>query len=80
MIGGNWSTGPRVQWRHRHGAIQAEAARPIGNHLVEARPACRVITEAGIQPRVRANLNVRVPELAITCGARDPNDGCCLTR
>jgi hypothetical protein len=30
----------------RHGAIQAEAARLIGNHLVEARPDCRVVTEA----------------------------------
>jgi Uma2 family endonuclease len=59
----------------RHGAIQAEAARLIGNHLVEARPACRVITEAGIQPKVRANLNVRVPDLAVTCGAWDPDDG-----
>jgi Uma2 family endonuclease len=59
----------------RHGAIQAEAARLIGNHLVETRPACRLVTEAGIQPRVRANLNVRGPDLAITCGAWNPDDG-----
>ena len=38
----------------------------------EARPLCRVITEAGIQPKVRANLNVRVPDLAVTCAAWDP--------
>ena len=50
----------------RHGAIQAEAARLIGNHLVEKRPACRLVTEAGVPPKVRANLNVRVPDLAIT--------------
>ena len=50
----------------RHGAIQAQAARLIGNHLVETRPACRLVTEAGVQPKVRANLNVRVPDLAIT--------------
>jgi Uma2 family endonuclease len=56
-------------------AIQAEAARLIGNHLVEVRPACRLVTEAGIQPKVRANLNVRVPDLAITCGAWNPDDG-----
>lgn len=56
----------------RHGAIQAEAARLIGNHLVESRPAGRVITEAGIQPKVRANLNVRVPDLAVVCAAWDP--------
>jgi Uma2 family endonuclease len=59
----------------RHGAIQAEATRLIGNRLAELRPACRVITEAGIQPKVRANLNVRVPDLAVTCTEWDPDDG-----
>jgi Uma2 family endonuclease len=51
----------------RHGAIQAEAARLIGNHLLAERPACRVVTEPGVRPRVRADHNVRVPDLAITC-------------
>jgi Uma2 family endonuclease len=51
----------------RHGAIQSESARLIGNNLAESRPACRVITEPDIQPKVRANLNVRVPDLAVTC-------------
>jgi Uma2 family endonuclease len=58
----------------RHGAIQAEVARLIGNHLAESRPACRVITEAGIQPKVRSDLNVRVPDLAVTCAGWDPNE------
>jgi Uma2 family endonuclease len=58
----------------RHGAIQAEAARLIGNRLAGLRPACRVITEAGIQPKVRSDLNVRVPDLAVTCAAWDPED------
>ncbi len=58
----------------RHGAIQGEVARLIGNHLVDARPACRVVIEPGIQPRVRADLNVRVPDLAITCTPSDPQD------
>ena len=31
----------------RHGAIQSESARLIGNQLAESRPACRVITEPG---------------------------------
>ena len=39
----------------------------IGNHLAHHRPACSVIVEPGIQPKVRANLNVRVPDLAVTC-------------
>jgi Uma2 family endonuclease len=58
----------------RHGAIQNEAGRLIGNHLAEARPACRVIIEPGIQPRVRANVNVRVPDLAVTCAEWNPDE------
>lgn len=58
----------------RHGAIQNEVGRLLGNHLADGRPACRVITEPGIRPRVRANLNVCVPDLAITCTALDPAD------
>jgi Uma2 family endonuclease len=50
----------------RHGAIQAEAARLIGNHLAELHPACRVITAPGIRPKIRANLNVRVPGVAVS--------------
>jgi Uma2 family endonuclease len=57
-----------------HGFIQAEAARLIGNHLAEHRPGCRVATEAGVQPRVRADLNVRVPDLAVTCSDAHPED------
>jgi Uma2 family endonuclease len=55
----------------RHGFIQAEAARLIGNHLAETRPACRAIIEPGIQPKVRADVNVRVPDLAVTCAPWD---------
>jgi Uma2 family endonuclease len=58
----------------RHGAIQNEAGRLIGNHLAESRPACRVITEPGIQPKVRANRNVRVPDLAVTSAEWDPDE------
>jgi len=58
----------------RHGAIQNETGRLIANHLAEARPACRVIIEPGVQPRVRANLNVRVPDLAVTCAEWDPDE------
>jgi Uma2 family endonuclease len=58
----------------RHGAIHNEVGRLIGDHLAETRPACRVVTEPGIQPRVWANLNVRVPDLAITCTAPRPED------
>lgn len=58
----------------RHGAIQGEAGRLIGNHLAERQRACRVVVEPGIQPKVRANLNVRVPDLAVTCADWNPDD------
>jgi Uma2 family endonuclease len=51
-----------------HGAIQAELSRLIGNHLVEIASRCRVITEPGVVPRIRATDNVRIPDLAVTCG------------
>ena len=50
-----------------HGAIQSEIARLLGNHLLEQRSPCRVVTEPGIVPRVRANRNYRVPDLGVTC-------------
>jgi Uma2 family endonuclease len=50
-----------------HGAIQSELARLLGNHLLERNSPCRVVTEPGIVPRVRANRNYRVPDLGITC-------------
>jgi Uma2 family endonuclease len=51
----------------KHGAIQAEAARIIRNHLAERLPGCRVVIEAGVQPKVHADSNVREPDVAVTC-------------
>jgi Uma2 family endonuclease len=50
-----------------HGAIQAELARLLANHLAERASPCRVIAAPGIVPRVRANENFRVPDLGVTC-------------
>lgn len=58
----------------KSGTIQSELCRLIGNRLADARPACRVIIEPGIQPKVRADLNVRVPDLAVTCAAWEPDE------
>ncbi|HET7880471.1 MAG TPA: Uma2 family endonuclease, partial [Acetobacteraceae bacterium] len=49
-----------------HGAIQSEVARLLGNHLLAQGRACRVVTEPGIVPRVRADWNYRVPHLGVT--------------
>jgi Uma2 family endonuclease len=50
-----------------HGALQSEISRLLGNHLLEQRSACRVLTEPGVVPRVRAKRNYRVPDLDVTC-------------
>jgi Uma2 family endonuclease len=50
-----------------HGAIQNELGALLRNHLLGQRSPCRVLTEPGIVPRVRANRNFRVPDLGVTC-------------
>ena len=50
-----------------HGAMQSEISRLLGNHLIEQRILCRVLTEPGIVPRVHANRNFRVPDVGVTC-------------
>jgi len=55
-----------------HGTIQANVALLLGMHLRES--PCRVITEAAIVPRVVAETNTRVPDLAVTCGPDIPGE------
>jgi Uma2 family endonuclease len=50
-----------------HGAIQGELIRLIGNHLMERGSPCSVIGTPGIIPRVQSDINIRVPDLAVTC-------------
>jgi Uma2 family endonuclease len=50
-----------------HGTIQMTLGRLIGNLLVDAGGRCRIVSEPGIMTRVRANTNLRVPDLGITC-------------
>jgi Uma2 family endonuclease len=56
--------------RARHGAIQSEAGRLIGNHLLD-HPRCRTVTDAGVSPDA---FNFRIPDLAVTCEQLGPND------
>jgi Uma2 family endonuclease len=53
-----------------HGTIQATLARLLGNQL--AGTGCRVVIEPGVVPRVRAEFNMRVPNIAVTCAPDDP--------
>lgn len=56
----------------RHGAIQAEMAALIRNHLTEIGSPCSVIVTPGIVTPgivtpVAADNNMRIPDLAVTC-------------
>jgi Uma2 family endonuclease len=50
-----------------HGIIQATLARLIAQRLVETGSQCIAATEPAVVPRLRANANLRVPELGVTC-------------
>jgi Uma2 family endonuclease len=49
-----------------HGAIQAELAGLLRDHLLATNSRCRVIIAPGIVPRIRANENFRVPDIGVT--------------
>ncbi|MDQ2803034.1 MAG: Uma2 family endonuclease [Pseudomonadota bacterium] len=51
----------------KHGSIQAELARLLGNWLLETGSLYRVVTEPGIVPRIRSSENWRIPDVAVTC-------------
>jgi Uma2 family endonuclease len=50
-----------------HNTLQGELGRLIGNHLVEQEKNCTVVPNAGTIPRIRADANFRIPDLAVTC-------------
>jgi Uma2 family endonuclease len=50
-----------------HAALQGEIGRLIGNHLVQLGGPCRLLSQPGVVPRVRAKQNFRIPDLGVTC-------------
>jgi Uma2 family endonuclease len=50
-----------------HGRIRATLARLLGTHLIGT--GCSVVIAPGVVPRVRAEANMRVPDVAVTCEA-----------
>lgn len=55
-----------------HGRIQSNLARIIGNHLHGSR--CAVMTEPAVAVRVRSSINLRVPDLGVTCAPDRPGE------
>jgi Uma2 family endonuclease len=54
-----------------HGTIQANLALLIGQHLRAGGAKCRVVTEAGVVPRLNPGRNMRAPDLVVTCAPPD---------
>jgi Uma2 family endonuclease len=55
-----------------HGTIQMTLGRLIGTALVDAGGRCRVVGEPGVITQIRADRNMRVPDLGVTCTADAP--------
>jgi Uma2 family endonuclease len=55
----------------RHRLIQTRLATLLTRHLDETGSACRAMFEPGVVPRVRAKVNLRIPDLGVTC---EPDD------
>jgi Uma2 family endonuclease len=50
-----------------HAVIQLNLGSEIRRHMREQKSPCRAGTEPGVLTRVRGDINVRVPDLAVTC-------------
>jgi Uma2 family endonuclease len=50
-----------------HNMLQVELAYLIRRHLDDKNGSCWVGTEPGVQPKMQANFNVKIPDLGISC-------------
>lgn len=57
-----------------HSVIQANLLYLIGAHLRQHRSTCRAGATPGVQPRLRAEWNFRVPDIGVTCAPNRPGD------
>ena len=57
-----------------HGRIQSTLVRLIGNALVAAGSPCQVVSSPGVVTARHAHMNMRVPDLGITCKPDAPED------
>ena len=57
-----------------HNTIVSNLTGLIWQHLRKALPGCRVVAAPGVQPRVRAEWNFRIPDLGVTCAPNRPGE------
>ena len=55
-----------------HGTITSNLTALLFSHLRQAMPGCRVVANPGIEPRLRAHWNYRIPEIGVTCTPNRP--------
>jgi Uma2 family endonuclease len=55
-----------------HGTIQANVAALLRGHFMARRSPCYVAIEPGVVPRVRSHVNMRVPDLGVSCVPNEP--------
>jgi Uma2 family endonuclease len=57
-----------------HNTIVNRLAFLLTRHIDANRPGCRVVVAPGVQPRVRATWNFRIPDLGVTCAPARASD------
>jgi Uma2 family endonuclease len=57
-----------------HGSIQTDLGYALRRHMIEQGRTCRVVTEPAIVTRVRANINLRVPDVGVSCIPPSPGE------
>jgi Uma2 family endonuclease len=55
-----------------HGTIQSNLSRLIGTVLIASSGGCRIVTEPGVITALHPHINMRVPDLGITCTPDTP--------
>jgi Uma2 family endonuclease len=57
-----------------HAAIQAKVASLLDSHLMSGSSTGFVVVVPGVIPRVQSDINMRIPDLAVTCSPVLPGD------
>jgi Uma2 family endonuclease len=57
-----------------HGSIQADLAYMLRHHMITQHKSCRVVAEPAIATRVRASINLRVPDIGVSCTPAAPGE------
>lgn len=78
----NWNSGDGLPWQlvngepqamaptnRTHGSIQTRLSRLIDAHLDQGGGVCTLVTAPGVVPQMLSRINMRVPDLAVTCSS-----------